>query len=696
MEQANKSDDGDVTTHDEASSETYSESQLTSPPSRFVSIHRRNLNRIAEDAAQNKRHNVPDRYTKDGFVGQKTMKNYYSSISQRSAQDWAGTLFPMYKWLKVYNWKTTLFMDVLAGFAVGVMVIPQSMSYAKLAGLPVQYGLYSALVPVYIYAMFGSSRQLAVGPVALISLLLNTGLSDMLEKQHFSTSDPNYDTVYATLAIQTAFLVGVAYIFMGLLRLGFVTIFLSHAVVSGFTTGAAVIIGMSQLKYIFGYSIKRSDVLHELIANTIDGLSKFNYKTFLIGMSSILALVGLKYIGKRFPKFKWVRAVGPLAVTCITIIISFAFSLDEKGIPVVGHIPKGLPPVTIELWTPIANFGDMLPTVISITIVGFMESIAIAKQLASIHKYELDSSLELIGLGMANFVGAMFGAYPITGSFSRSAVNNDSGAQSGISGFVTATIVGLVLLFLTVVFEQLPQAVLGAIVISGVLGLLDYDEAIYLWKVHKFDFGVWVTSCLGTMFLGVEIGLAISVGVSLLLVTYESAYPHTAVLGRLPGTTVYRNTKQYPEAECYDGIVMVRVDAPIYFANTQNVREKLQKYERQAEAELAAKSDQARVKFIILELSPVSHVDTSALHILQDMNKVYSDRGIKLCFSNPSVVVMDRFVSSGLADEVGREHIFVTIHDALQWCLNHMDVLAVSVHENVLEDPDEECGIPTN
>jgi sulfate transporter 4 len=671
------------------SDSTAGESVPLSPPAKFLSIHRRNLNRIAEDAAQNKRHLVPDRReAKSGYVGKKTVETYCNTMSQKSFREWAETLLPMYKWLKVYNWKTTLLTDVIAGCTVGVMVVPQSMSYAKLAGLPVEYGLYSALVPVYAYALFGSSRQLAVGPVALISLLLSTGLSKVLE--HVETSDPNYKTMYTTLAVQTAFLVGVAYIFMGLLRLGFVTIFLSHAVISGFTTGAAVIIGMSQVKYIFGYNVERSDVLHELIHNILKGISEFNYKTFLMGMSSILALAGLKYIGKNFPKYKWVRALGPLLVTAVTIVVTYAFDLSEKGIPIVGKIPSGLPPVTVGLWTPVGDFGKIFPTVISITIVGFMESIAIAKQLASIHKYELDSSMELIGMGMANFMGAMFGAYPVTGSFSRSAVNNESGAQSGVSGMVTATIVAFVLLFLTPVFEQLPQAVLGAIVISGVLGLLDYDEAMYLWRVHKFDFGVWVIACLGTMFLGVEIGLAIAVGVSLLLVTYESAYPHTAVLGRLPGTTVYRNTKQYPEAERYDGIVMVRVDAPIYFANTQNVREKLQKYERQAEEELAVKSENGRVQFLILEMSPVSHVDTSALHILQDMNKTYSARGIQLCFSNPSVNVMERFVTSGLADEVGREHFFVTIHDALQWCLHHMDVLAVSVHENL--DQDVEVG----
>ena len=201
---------------------------------------------------------------------------------------------------------------------------------------------------------------------------------------------------------------------------------------------------------------------------------------------------------------------------------------------------------------------------------------------------------------------------------------------------------------------------------------------MYLWKVHKFDFGVWIVACFGTMFLGVEIGLAIAVGVSLLLVTYESAYPHTAVLGRLPGTTVYRNVKQYPEAERYDGIVMVRVDAPIYFANTQNVREKIAKYEMQAEQHMAETN--GSIKYVVLELSPVSHVDTSALHILADLNKTYRDRGVKMCICNPSVQVMDKFVLSGLADDIGRQHIFASIHDCVNWCLDEMDNVEVSLH----------------
>ena len=238
-------------------------------------------------------------------------------------------------------------------------------------------------------------------------------------------------------------------------RLGFVTIFLSHAVVSGFTTGAAVIIGLSQVKYLFGYDIPKSDVLHEVIQNIIAGIDQFNYKTFLVGGIGVLVLLAMKHIGKTYPKCKWVRAAGPLTVCVVSIVLNVIFDLESKGIPVVGAIPKGLPTVTTDVWFPMENADKLMVLVFSITIVGFMESIAIGKQLASKHKYELDSSLELIGLGMANFCGAIFNSYPVTGSFSRSAVNNESGAQSGISGIVTATIVGLVLLFMTTVFEKM-------------------------------------------------------------------------------------------------------------------------------------------------------------------------------------------------------------------------------------------------
>jgi sulfate transporter 4 len=481
-----------------------------------VSVHRLTKNRIRQDSMENMRqkHEVPHLVNNNGG-GSNDGDNSHASflrnahkhpwvekhisstilhnqLCRRSCRQWMETLLPCTSWLAHYDYKSTLLQDVIAGLTVGVMIIPQSMSYAKLAGLPVEYGLYSALVPVYMYGIFGSSRQLAVGPVALISLLLATGLNLILDSQGITpeTHPDSYTTIYTTLAVQTSFLVGLTYLLMGLLRLGFVTIFLSHAVISGFTTGAAVIIGMSQLKYFLGYDVLKSDRLHILIQRIIQDIDQFNYKTFLVGALSTLTLVVLKHVGKTYPRFKFVRALGPLTVTILAILVQVIWDLESLGIPIVGHIPKGFPDVTINLWTPLGGeeVADQIDTsqlfvmVISIAIVGFMESIAIAKQLASKHNYELDSSLELMGLGMANLVGAgMFQGYPVTGSFSRSAVNNESGAQSGISGMVTATLVGLALLFLTPVFEQLVSTVKTVQCSAVQYTLLHHTKNITSW-----------------------------------------------------------------------------------------------------------------------------------------------------------------------------------------------------------------------
>ena len=456
-----------------------------------TSLHRRTKDRISRDAATNQRHYVPEKHRnaanshrhnsqelhrsnssgvsslKRAFKNPKAHKwvekrtaSMYDTMKNRSCDEWIGIALPMYSWLKTYDWRSTLLQDVIAGLTVGVMVLPQSMSYAKLAGLPVEYGLYSALVPVYAYSMFGSSRQLAVGPVAIVSLLLATGLQLVLDNAGITEENTeNYMEIYTTLAVQTSFLVGVLYFLMGLLRLGFITIFLSHAVISGFTTGAAVIIGMSQLKHLLGYDYEKSDRFHIMFQRILADIDQFNYKTFLLGTFSTLALVGLKYLSRSYPKLKWMRPLGPLLITVLAIILQVAIDLEDRGMPIVGTIPRGLPNVTADILFPIEDFSQLFIVVISIAIVGFMESIAIAKQLASKHNYELDSSRELVGLGMANIAAGLFQGYPVTGSFSRSAVNNEAGAQSGVSGAVTATLVGLALLFLTPVFELLVSRV---------------------------------------------------------------------------------------------------------------------------------------------------------------------------------------------------------------------------------------------
>ncbi len=445
-------------------------------PTNSMSSHRQQLEHILQDCAsksgQPTIHRVYDPLSKDidemtaesahggapeGWMI-KHKENFISTFQQRSCCDWLENILPMVALLRTYDWKNDVFTDILAGLTVGVMIVPQSMSYAKLAGLPVEFGLYSSLVPIYAYALFGSSRQLAVGPVALVSLILNNGLTLVLDQAGKTPENTdNYDELYATLAIQTSFLVGICLIIMGVLRLGFVTIFLSHAVVSGFTSAAAILIGLSQIKYIFGYDIPSDKSLHMMLKNIFVNIGKFNYKTFLLGTGCVAFLLMMKQITTRYsthPVLKWSRAAAPLLITIITIILQLALDLEANGIPIVKYIPQGLPKVSIAQ---AVNFqeisiGQLAIVVISIVIVGFMESIAIAKQLASKHNYEIDSSKELLGLGVANLSAGIFSGYPLTGSFSRSAVNNEAGAKSGISAIVTATLVLIVLLFLTPVF----------------------------------------------------------------------------------------------------------------------------------------------------------------------------------------------------------------------------------------------------
>ena len=383
---------------------------------RLITSHRRVLEFIRTDAVESRRHAVPqmhfERQSEHRYL--RRMVGNFFGTSDRSVAEWIEAVAPMASWLKTYDFRTNFITDLVAGLTVGVMIIPQSMSYAKIAGLPVEYGLYSAVFPIYAYALFGSSRQLAVGPVAIISLILSSGLSTILEG--YTTLEPGtseYQEKYNQIAIQISFLVGIAYISLGSCRMGFVTNFLSHAVISGFTTGAAVIIGMSQVKFIMGYDIERSDRFDELIFNILKNIEQFNWRTFLFGSASICFLMCVKTASKTSSRFHGLRAAGPLTITAISIILTVVFDLENTGIPIVGRIPSGLPPFTVSYWTPVQEARKLMAVVSSITIVGFMESIAIAKQLASKHKYQIDPSKELIALGMSVSLLQLNGSFTI-------------------------------------------------------------------------------------------------------------------------------------------------------------------------------------------------------------------------------------------------------------------------------------------
>ncbi|KAH9703256.1 Sulfate transporter 4.1 [Citrus sinensis] len=508
---------------------------------------------------------------------------------------WIETLLPCSRWIRTYKWREYFQVDLMAGTTVGIMLVPQAMSYAKLAGLQPIYGLYSGFVPIFVYAIFGSSRQLAIGPVALVSLLVSNVLGGIADSS---------DELYTELAILLALMVGIFESIMGLL---------SHAVISGFTTASAIVIALSQAKYFLGYDVARSSKIVPLIKSIILGADK------------------------------------------------------------VGDIPQGLPNFSIPKSFECAM--SLIPTAILITGVAILESVGIAKALAAKNGYELDSNQELFGLGVANILGSFFSAYPTTGSFSRSAVNHESGAKTGLSGVITGIIMACALLFMTPLFEHIPQCALAAIVVSAVMGLVDYDEAIFLWHVDKKDFLLWTITSITTLFLGIEIGVLVGVGASLAFVIHESANPHIAILGRLPGTTVYRNTQQYPEAYTYHGIVIVRIDAPIYFANISFIKDRLREYEVDVDRSTRRGPEVERIYFVILEMAPVTYIDSSAVQALKDLYQEYKSRGIQIAISNLNHEVLLTLSKSGVVDLIGKEWYFVRAHDAVQVCLQHVQSL---------------------
>ncbi|RDX82826.1 Sulfate transporter 4.1, chloroplastic [Mucuna pruriens] len=602
--------------------------------------------------------------------------------------EWIEFFLPCIRWIRSYKWREYFQVDLMAGITVGVMLVPQSMSYAKLAGLQPIYGLFkhsfvfnclrniedSGFVPLFVYAIFGSSRQLAVGPVALVSLLVSNVLGSIAD----SSSE-----LYTELAILLSLMVGIMECTMGLLRLGWLIRFISHSVISGFTTASAIVIGLSQAKYFLGYEISRSSKIIPVVKSIIAGADKFSWPPFVMGSVMLAILLVMKHLGKSRKYLRFLRAAGPL--TAVVLGTTFAKIFHPSSISLVGDIPQGLPTFSVPKAFKYAE--SLIPTALLITGVAILESVGIAKALAAKNGYELDSNQEkyltifpdtfgqLFGLGVSNVLGSFFSAYPTTGSFSRSAVNHESGAKSGVSGIVSGIIMTCALLFLTPLFEYIPQCALAAIVISAVMGLVDYNEAIFLWRVDKKDFLLWTITSTTTLFLGIEIGVLVGVGVSLAFVIHESANPHIAVLGRLPGTTVYRNVKQYPEAYSYNGIVIVRVDAPIYFANTSYIKDRLREYEVDVDSSKSRGPEVERIYFVILEMAPVTYIDSTAVQALKELHQEYKLRDIQIAISNPSPEVLLTLSKSGLVELIGKQWYFVRVHDAVQVCLQHVQTL---------------------
>jgi SulP family sulfate permease len=545
-------------------------------------------------------------------------------------------LFPPLEWGPQYR-RDDLQGDLVAGLTVGVMLIPQGMAYALIAGLPPIYGLYASLVPLIIYALFGTSRQLAVGPVAMVSLLVAAGVAPL------AGGDME---LYIALALTLSLMVGAIQFGLGVARFGFLVNFLSHPVLSGFTSAAALIIGLSQLKHLLGVEIARSNYIHEILWAALQQAGDVHLWTLAIGVASIALLIGVRQWNKALP--------GALFVVVLGTLVVWLGGLEAAGVAIVGDVPRGLPAPTMPdaTWTTMQN---LLPTALTIALVGFMESIAVAKVYASRNRYEVDANQELIGLGLANLVGALFRAYPTTGGFSRTAVNAQAGATTTVASLVSAGVIALTLLFLTPLFYALPKAVLAAIVMVAVFGLIEWKEALFLWRVDRKDFALMMLTFVATLGLGIEEGILVGVIASLVVVIHQSTRPHTAIMGRLPDSHTYRNIERNPEALTTTDVVVLRMDASLYFANVAFFKEQLDK----------VRASHPHLRAVVLDAYPVNRIDASAAHALKEVVEELHHDGIAFYVAGVKGPVMDRLKKAGLVDLIGSRHFCLEVHEAV-------------------------------
>lgn len=543
---------------------------------------------------------------------------------------------PALQWLPNYN-KEDLSGDVSAGMIVAVMLIPQGMAYAMLAGLPPVIGLYSATIPLFVYALLGSSKQLAVGPVAIVSLLVFSGVSSLAE--------PGTDE-YIAYVFLLSLMVGVIKLILGLLRLGVLVNFVSHAVISGFTSAAAIIIGLSQLNHLLGFELPQSENVFVLLLLAAQQFSGIHPLTFLLGLGSIAVMVFLKRVAPRFP--------APLLVVAGSTLIVYLFQLDQWGVKIVGDIPKGIPRFSLPAFS-MESITSLFPIALTIAFIGYMESIAIAKAIASKENYQVDANKELRALGLANIVGSFFSSYPVTGGFSRSAVNYQSGARTGLASMITVFLIFLTLLFFTPVFYYLPRTVLAAIIMMAVFGLIDVKEAKRLFQLKKVDGWTLLITFVATLVLGIEDGILLGVAVSLLVFIARSARPHTAVIGDLSKQNVFHNIAHDPEVKTEEDILIFRMDASLYYPNMAFLEEKLR----------AEVDQRPKLQWIILDFSGVNDMDGISVDTWERIIDRYQEKGISFLLVGIKGSIRDLVTKACWPEKYG-EIAFQSLHEALQ------------------------------
>jgi SulP family sulfate permease len=560
------------------------------------------------------------------------------------------SLFPILTWGRAYT-RADGVNDLVAAIIVTIMLVPQSLAYAMLAGLPPQVGLYASILPLIAYALFGTSRALAVGPVAVVSLMTAAAVGQIA-----ASGTPEY----LTAAITLAFLSGIILIAMSVLRLGFLANFLSHPVISGFITASGILIATSQLKHILGIKAE-GDTLPHLVTGIYQGIGGINPYTVVIGVS---ATAFLFWARKRLKSMLLARGLkprpadmiakaGPVAAIILSILAVVGFGLVEKGVKIVGEIPAGLPPFALPSFD-LGLWQQLLLPAVLISLVGFVESVSVAQTLAAKRRQRIVPNQELTALGASNVAAALSGGYPVTGGFARSVVNFDAGSETPLAGAYTAVGILAATVFLTPLFRFLPQAVLAATIIVAVLSLVDIAAIKRTYAYSKSDFAAMAATILTVLLIGVEAGITAGVSLSLLLFLWRTSRPHMAVVGQVPGTEHFRNVDRH-QVITDPRILSIRVDESLYFANARALEDAI--YDRVA--------DQPLVRNVILMCSAVNAIDASALESLEAIAHRLDSAGVGFHLSEVKGPVMDALKRSDFFDHF-KGRVFLSQFEAVQ------------------------------
>jgi SulP family sulfate permease len=555
---------------------------------------------------------------------------------------------PVLDWGRSYN-SNALSNDLIAAVIVTIMLVPQSLAYALLAGLPPEAGIYASIVPIIFYAIFGTSRALAVGPVAVVSLMTAAAIGNVAETGTMG---------YAAAALTLAFLSGAMLLTMGVLRLGFVANFLSHPVIAGFITASGILIASSQIGHILGVKTE-GHTLPDILGSLVHGLGSTNWITVAIGVPAtaflfwvrkgLKPLLRSKGVGPRLADV--LTKAGPVAAVVVTTLAVWAFGLADKGVKIVGDVPQSLPPFTLPDFSPSLMMQLVIPALL-ISVIGFVESISVAQTLAAKKRQRIDPDQELIGLGAANLGAAFTGGYPVTGGFARSVVNFDAGAETPAAGAFTAVGLAIAAVALTPLVFFLPKATLAATIIVAVLSLVDFSILKRSWIYSKDDFIAVAATILLTLALGVETGVSAGVLLSLILHIYKTTRPHIAEVGLVEGSEHFRNILHH-SVQTEPSLLSIRVDQSLYFANARFLEDFI--YKRVM--------GHSEIKNVVLMFPAVNEVDLSALESLEAINSRLKDTGIRLHMSEVKGPVMDRLKRSYLLEELSGE-VFLSQYDA--------------------------------